>query len=646
MKTSTIAGRCACPPYPARPAGRPRGPGGRRPAAPGPGARGARRARRSPATSATRAAAGRNVAYVGIGAAVITRRLWESRSTARYERHIRSAEAARRPRGGPGVGRRSGSKFLKDRHARRADLVELPLKVARELPKIAAGVLGLLVAIGILLAIASRNSPGGGRPGQGGRAHRRVGRPSRSPSPTGRSCSARRGSCSASCAGPGAATRTPPRPVVGGGQAGRRGRRGLVITADTIVLALQHLPVPALRQAFKNGWTPLFHTLPVRDGRGYSAVFSLPLGVTAGMIADQRPVLARNVHRAEVEVWPSDAEKAGTGPAGIGGGVDRRQGRPVQARAGIPAAARGHGRRVRGRPGRGDAARRGDRVPVVGNNFVAGGQMGQGKSNACRVVMLGCALDPLAELTCSCSRTTATSTPTPRGWRSTSRASRTTRSPRRSPGCIELYAEVARREGRLAELGAKKVTRGAGAGPPGPAAHRGAVQRVPRAVRPPGARRTVAAELATKTAKRARKTGITLGVRHPGRRARKRSRPSSSSWSSVNVLLLRQDVAVQRRIPRRRVVRRRASARPSCGPAGTAARAWSRACPTRSSSCCAGTSSRSTTTPGYDAAAEVIARAVAQVAPGHAGRGRPARCPRSRPGTCWTTWTRCSALSG
>jgi DNA segregation ATPase FtsK/SpoIIIE, S-DNA-T family len=38
--------------------------------------------------------AGRNIAYVGIGAAVVVRRQWESRSTARYERHIRAAESA------------------------------------------------------------------------------------------------------------------------------------------------------------------------------------------------------------------------------------------------------------------------------------------------------------------------------------------------------------------------------------------------------------------------------------------------------------------------------------------------------------------------------------------------------------------------
>ena len=87
-----------------------------------------------------------------------------------------------------------------------------------------------------------------------------------------------------------------------------------MITADTIVVALQNPDkVPALKRS-SNGWRPTFHMLPVRDGHGYSAVFGVPLGVTAEMTADQRPVLARNVYRAEVEVWPSDTEKAGTGP--------------------------------------------------------------------------------------------------------------------------------------------------------------------------------------------------------------------------------------------------------------------------------------------------------------------------------------------
>ena len=82
----------------------------------------------------------------------------------------------------------------------------------------------------------------------------------------------------------------------------------------------------------------------------------------------------------------------------------------------------------------GGVSPRGDEllIPVVGNNVVCGGMMGQGKSNACRVIMLGCALDPLAELCGVRVRaTTATSTPTRRGWPGTSRASRTARRGRR-----------------------------------------------------------------------------------------------------------------------------------------------------------------------------------------------------------------------
>ena len=82
--------------------------------------------------------------------------------------------------------------------------------------------------------------------------------------------------------------------------------RGLVVTADSIVLALQNLgKIPDLKKAFRDGWRPTFTLLPVRDGRGYEAEFSVPLGVTAEMIADQRPVLARNLHREEIETWPS-----------------------------------------------------------------------------------------------------------------------------------------------------------------------------------------------------------------------------------------------------------------------------------------------------------------------------------------------------
>jgi S-DNA-T family DNA segregation ATPase FtsK/SpoIIIE len=148
-------------------------------------------------------------------------------------------------------------------------------------------------------------------------------------------------------------------------------------------------------------------------------------------------------------------------------------------------------------------------VPVVGNNFVAGGQMGQGKSNACRVVMLGCALDPLADLGVFVFAANGDfDAYAPRLARyhrgiddATAYAAR--------DRLHELYAEVARREDRLAELGAKKVTRALAEKHPD---LRPIVELFSECHELFGHPEVgeECAELATKTAKRARKTAITL----------------------------------------------------------------------------------------------------------------------------------------
>lgn len=174
--------------------------------------------------------------------------------------------------------------------------------------------------------------------------------------------------------------------------------RGLVVTADGIVVALQNLSISKLDKAFKEGWQPSFRLTPIKDGEGYSAVFSLPMGVTPGMIADKNEVFARNLHRAKTEVWPTDAERDGVAAAGFvnlwvanPGVLDRPapdwpllHSGTADVFKGVPAGVTARGNPVL--------------IPVVGNNFSIGGLMGQGKSNACRVVMLGAALDPLAEL--------------------------------------------------------------------------------------------------------------------------------------------------------------------------------------------------------------------------------------------------------
>ena len=449
--------------------------------------------------------AGRHLGYVPLGAAVVAKRLWDSRTTARYERWLRRAEASGDQLSALEWEKRAAD-FRKDRHQRRTDMVRVPAELMMMLPKLIFGLVLVLALIGCLLAGAERNIAEVAVPFQvtarvvevvvivfsvawgpiilslpwivlgalwwTGRGYARA-----------------------------AGWETARKP---GDEDG-----GMVITADTIVLALQHLRIAELKKAAKDGWKPSFHMLPVRDGRGYSAVFSLPLGVTAGMIADQRPVFARNVHRAEVEVWPSDAEKAGTGPAGTVAVWIADSGVLSKPAPEYPLMHEGTADVFRGVPG--GISPRGDGldIPVVGNNFVAGGMMGQGKSNACRVFMLGCALDPLAELDVFVFANNGDfDAYRPRlaryvkGLEDETIAAAVQR-------LHELYEEVGRREQRLADLGAKKVTRGLAEAHPdlrpvvvlfsechelfGHDEHGG-----------------MAAELSTKTAKRARKTGITL----------------------------------------------------------------------------------------------------------------------------------------
>ena len=279
--------------------------------------------------------------------------------------------------------------------------------------------------------------------------------------------------------------------------------RGLVVTADTIVLALDNLPVPALRKARREKWQPSFTTLPVRDGRGYSAVFSLPLGVTPEMIADQRPVLARNLHREEIEVWPS------AGPPGFAALWVADPGAIGKAAPEYPLLHEGTADVFAGVPA--GVIARGDGVdaPVVGNNGVLGGMMGQGKSNAGRVIMLGCALDPLAELDVFVFANNG-------DFDAYAPRLRTYRKGVEDDTCAaavarlhELYGEVARREARLAELGAKKVTRQLAEAHPDLHPVVSLFSECHELFGHPE-HGEIAAELATKTIKRARKTAITL----------------------------------------------------------------------------------------------------------------------------------------
>jgi S-DNA-T family DNA segregation ATPase FtsK/SpoIIIE len=448
----------------------------------------------------------RQGAYVGIGAKQSAKRWREARTTARYDRMLRLAEAAGNHEQ-LATWEEKRAKFVKERHDRRMAMLAAPYHIARATVITSGVTVGGLLAIGIALGIANKNVHDVFAPLMDLIEAIRfcvgvfdtVWQPALLASPwlalaalwhVGRTHS-----------------------YTGSGW--MRARKadaevGAVVTADGIVKALQHLGIGPLNAAFKDGWMPTFHTTPIKEGKGYRAIFDLPLGVTPDMVADQREKFARNLYRSAVEVWPTDAKKANTGPAGYldlwvadAGALDK----PAPA---YPLLGDGTADVFEGVPGgvtpRGDALL----IPVYGNNFAVGGNMGQGKSNACRVVAAGCALDPLCEIRVYVFAGNGDFDAYRPRLAVYERGATDAVAEAGLYGLMNLYNEVGRREERLAELGAKKLTR--------------SIAEKHADLRPIVALFSEchelfghedfgkdAADYAVQTLRRARKTGITLG---------------------------------------------------------------------------------------------------------------------------------------
>ncbi|EGJ74714.1 putative plasmid protein [Streptomyces sp. Tu6071] len=109
-----------------------------------------------PHVSGTARLAARHSLYVAGGARIVTRRMWESRTTARYERMMRAAEAAGNTELAAEWEER-GQRFRDARHRRRMDLLTAPADAARGLAIGTGAGIGALVALGVVLAIANKD---------------------------------------------------------------------------------------------------------------------------------------------------------------------------------------------------------------------------------------------------------------------------------------------------------------------------------------------------------------------------------------------------------------------------------------------------------------------------------------------------------
>ncbi|HEV2345217.1 MAG TPA: FtsK/SpoIIIE domain-containing protein [Actinocrinis sp.] len=332
----------------------------------------------------------RHVRHVALGTRVYAGRRRDARSTARHERMIRLAEAAGDHASALEWETRAAA-FRKERHARRMALLRAPVYAARAVIYTASTLAGALIALGLVLAVTSGKPAESTAPLQV--AFRVVWwicwavdvawRPALVAAPV---------LILASLWTLGRA-HAPLDPVLyaeGGDGDGRE----LVPDESAILTALRHLGIGPLDKAVKAGWQPRWLLGAVEDGAGWHAQLMLPQGVSVEMINRRKNLLASNLLRKPIEVWPSEPDnKPGvldlwvahpgtlTGPVPPWpllktGTADYFKGVPVAVTL------------------RGEAIRAG----LMAKNYMIGGIMGTGKSSATRAIVLGAALDPLVEI--------------------------------------------------------------------------------------------------------------------------------------------------------------------------------------------------------------------------------------------------------
>ena len=334
--------------------------------------------------------AGRHLTYIPLGAVVVTKRLWDSRTAGRYERWIRAAETSGNLEAALEWESRLAT-FRKDRHERRVDMFEVPARLLMQLPRLVFSVFLILAGTGTLLAIATRHLAEAAVPVQ----------------VTAKAVALAIAVVSVAW-GPlllavpwiaMAALWHVGRAAAGTTAAPQWSRTSadpdtdVSIDETTITRALDALRIPQITAYLKEG-VPMQYLTPCRrDGRGTHAIIRLPAGVPAERIARRRADLATGVYRLAKEVWPVTGGEAGILDLWIAdkGALEEGAGPYPLLGGGFTDVFKGlpFGKVLRGDP---------IRVPVTGRNTICGGMPEQGKSSAARVIACGYALDITTEL--------------------------------------------------------------------------------------------------------------------------------------------------------------------------------------------------------------------------------------------------------
>jgi DNA segregation ATPase FtsK/SpoIIIE, S-DNA-T family len=332
----------------------------------------------------------RHTRHVAVGAHVYAARRRDARSTARHERMMRIAETNGDHASALEWETRA-SAFRKERHSRRMALLRAPIYAAKAAVNLAALVGGALIALGLILAFTSHNPAEAGTPL---RVAFRViwwacwavdvsWRPALAACPV------------LIVAGLWALGRAhAPLDHILYGEDGEGDVRELVPDESAILSALRNLNLGPMNKAVREGWRPRWVLGAVEDGAGWHCQLQLPQGVNVEMINGKKPLLASNLLRQPIEVWPSE-------PKNLPGVLDLWVAHPGTLSGKVapwPLLTTGTADYFKGVPVA--VSLRGQQItaPLFEKNFMIGGIMGTGKSSATRNLLLGAMLDPLVDI--------------------------------------------------------------------------------------------------------------------------------------------------------------------------------------------------------------------------------------------------------
>ncbi|MCT9005435.1 ATP-binding protein [Streptomyces rhizosphaerihabitans] len=339
-------------------------------------------------TKTTARAVARHTLYVAGGARIAAKRTWDGRTASRYERMFRAAEAA----GNYEVAaewEERGQHFREARHRRRMDLLHSPLDAAKGAAVTAGMGVGSLVALGVVMAIATKDVTQVVTPLMATiefinlliRIVQVVWGPALSIGPF-LALLALWAVGSRQQAAPAWAL---PDHV--------RSSEGEPITPSIVVKALRDLGVPALRNAIKDmGDAGASMLGPIRmAGCGVEVDVTLPSGVSTIEVQNRRRKLAENLTRHEHEVFITIPTAARTVRLWVAdsGALDEPIGPSPLVTDETMTADYAKGRAPWGEDLRGDAAA----LSLFQRHLLITGLSNQGKTAALRSLALWLALD-------------------------------------------------------------------------------------------------------------------------------------------------------------------------------------------------------------------------------------------------------------